>query len=135
MPGTFTHINPIYLDRVWPEVEPLLSRAVAKGRGEIDISQLRADVVRGDVELFVWQDDEGQVETAGIVRFTAYPNYRVAHVSFLGGRYSDESFDMLKTWCRNNGASYIQCWTDDAAGRLYQRYGFEKAYNVMRFKL
>lgn len=132
--GQFVHIDPIYLDTVWPHVEALLFSAVAKAHGEVDISQLRAEIVRGDVILVIWQDD-GKVVSAGTVSFINYPNYRVAYVSFLSGRFSEASFSAFKDWCRRCGASKIQCWTDDAIARLYQRYGATKAYNVMRFDL
>lgn len=134
MPGQFSHIDPIYLDTVWPHVEALLFSAVAKAHGEVDISQLRAEIGRGDVCLVVWEEG-GQVISAGTVTFINYPNYRVAYVSFLSGRFSAESFEALKAWCRSLGASKIQCWTDDAIARLYERYGAVKAYNVMRFDL
>jgi hypothetical protein len=134
MAGQLIHIDPIHLDSVWPHVEALLSAAVAKAHGEVDISQLRAQIVRGDAELLVWEMD-GQVQSAGTVNFINYPNYRVAYVSFLSGKFTAESFGSLQEWCRRLGASMIQCWTDDAIARLYQRYGFKKAYNVMRIDL
>lgn len=128
------HIDPRYLDAVWPHVEALLSEAIDRAHGETDISQLKMEIRQGITELFVWQEAD-VVITAGTVSFTNYPNYRVANVSYLGGRYTDESFQAMKSWLASLGASHLQCWCDDAAARLYTRYGMRHAYNVMRCEL
>lgn len=129
-----SYIDPRYLDAVWPKVEGLLSDAIKKANGEVTIEQLRLLVLRGDSHLVVWHEND-EVVSAGTVEFINYPNYRVAYCSFLSGKYTEESFEALKAWCRDLGATKIQCWGDDAVARLYARYGMEKKYNLLRLDL
>jgi hypothetical protein len=133
---SLVYVDPRYLDSVWPQVEGLLASAIAKANGETTLSQLRAQIVYGTSFLVVWTEGESdKVISAGAIEFMNFPNYRVAHCSFLSGEYSKESFEALKRWCQEMGASKIQCWGSDAIARLYERYGMEKKYNVLRIDL
>lgn len=131
----FTHIDPRFLDSVWPDVVGLLESALKKACGEITIDQIKLLVRQGYFQLFVWHEDDNVV-CAGVVETIDYPNFRVAQCSFMSGRYSPEALAALEGWCLNTlGASYLQCHVDDATARLYARYGLEKKYNVLRKSL
>lgn len=134
MAVTLTHINPIYLDAVWPKVVGLLSSAVAKAKGEITLDQLRYQVLSGRAHLLV-TEDSGEVVSAATVEFVNYPNFRVAYCSFMAGSTGSGQFEALKNWAVEQGASRIDCWTDDATARLFSRFGFAKQYNVLRVEL
>lgn len=128
------HIDPRYLDIVWLKVSDLLAAAIEKGRGEMTLDQLKLLIRQGSTQLVVWTVDD-EVISAGAIDFINYPNYRVAHCSYLSGRYTAESFNALMQWCRDAGAQHIQCFGDDAIARLYRRYGFHKCYNILRIAL
>lgn len=133
--GTLIWIDRCFLDDVWPTVAPLLARAVACNRGEASIDQVRAQVVYGQAELLVAQGDDGAALGAAIVQFVSHPGYRVANVSYLAGRTSPAMFEELKRWCRSMGASKLQGIGSEATARLWSRYGFEKAYVIVRADL
>lgn len=135
LPLMFSHIDPRYLDAVWPKVESLLASAIAKGYGEATVDQMKLVVRQGFASLVVWHEND-EVISAGIVEFINYPQYRVARCSYLSGRYTEESFAALKDWCKEAmGASKIECFGSDAIARLYANYGFEKKYNMLRSDL
>lgn len=123
------------IDQVWGQLAPFLLAGLEKCNGEIDISQLRAAVVRGDVEVFSVHCEAGLVGAVAI-EFINFPNYRVAHVVSIGGRHmfaNAEGFDQLKAWVKSMGASYIQGWCNDAVAKLWEsRLGMKKTYTVMR---
>lgn len=131
----FTHVDPRYLDAVWPNVVDLLDSALKKGHGEMTIDQMKLLVRQGYFQLVVWHEDE-KVISAGVVETINYPNFRVARASYLSGRHTEESFAALKSWCKDVlGAVEVECFGSDAIARLYDRYGFEKKYNVLRIAL
>lgn len=127
-----THIDPRYLDKIWPQVDKLLSSAISKNKGESDLSQLRAQIAYGGAQLLVWQeDDELSVAT---VEFKQYPNYRSAHVSYLAGKTGEEFWKAFKEWAGQHGASYVECLCGPAEARLYGRFGMTAEYTMMRAK-
>lgn len=131
----FTHVNPIYLDVIWPKVEALLASAIEKGYGEASLDQLKLLVRRGESHLAIWHEND-EIISAGVIDFINYPNYRVAHAGYLSGRHTEESFTALKAWCCDvMGAKKLQCLGSDAITRLYARYGMEKKYNLLRIDL
>jgi hypothetical protein len=129
-----THIDPRYLDTVWPEVSPLLADAVAKNRGECDLSQLRAQIAYGGAQLLVWHEGDDVVSAASI-EFKQYPNFRAAHVAYLAGKTSPEFWDAFRDWARKTGASCVESLCGAGEERLFQHYGMETTYRMMRASL
>lgn len=130
-----THIDPRFLDAVWPDVADLLDSALKKGDGEMTIDQMKLLVRQGYFQLVLWHEGD-EVVSAGVVEPINYPNYRVARAAYLSGRYTEESFAALRDWCRDVlGAVKVECFGSDAIARLYSHYGFEKKYNMLRIDL
>lgn len=128
-----THIDPRQLDKVWPTVAPLLSRAIEKNAGECDLSQLRAQIAYGGAQLLVWEGDGKTV--VATVEFQQYPNYRTALLTYVGGEGADGALAELKPWADAHGASKIECWCGPAQARLFARWGFQETHRAMRIDL
>lgn len=129
-----THIDPRHLDAVWPEVSPLLAEAVAKNKGECDLSQLRAQIAYGGAQLLVWHEGDDVVSAASI-EFKQYPNFRAAHVAYLAGKTSQEFWDAFRDWARKTGASCVECLCAPPQARLFTKYGMAETYRVVRARL
>lgn len=129
-----THIDPRYLDAVWPDVAPLLQQAVAKNHGESDLSQLRAQIAYGGAQLIVWHEGD-EIIAAASIEFKQYPNFRAAHVAYLAGQSSAEFWEAFKDWARKSGASCVESLCGPAEERLFQHYGMETTYRMMRASL
>jgi hypothetical protein len=129
-----THIDRRYLDQVWPAVAPMLAQAVEKNQGEGDLSQLRAQIAYGGAELLVWSVDD-EVRGAVTVEFKQYPNYRAAHIAYMGGEHHAEYLDEFKAWARVQGASVLECLCGASHERLFHRYGWQTTYTMMRQSL
>jgi hypothetical protein len=126
-----------YVDAAWPIAAPMLAPAVALNQGETTLDQLRAQVAFGAATLLVWQEND--VPTgAGVIHMEQYPNLRVAHFSYFGGRglVNPRVFEEVKTWCRSQGATELRGYCrDEAHARLYRRAGCDEIYRVMRSTL
>lgn len=128
------HVDPRFLDRVWPKVEAMLATAIAYNHGEHTIDQLRAEIAYGGSNLLVQMDGEDVIAVA-TVQFKQYPGFRTAWVSYLAGKTSAEAWDRLKAWSSDNGASFIECLCDESHARLFDEYGFKDTYHLMRCEL
>lgn len=129
-----THIDRRYLDQVWPAVAPILAQAVEKNQGEGDLSQLRAQIAYGGAELLVWSVDD-EVRGAVTVEFKQYPNYRAAHIAYMGGEHYAEYLDEFKQWAHQQGASVLECLCGPSQARLFAQQGFTEAYRHMRMSV
>lgn len=127
-----THINPIHLDTVWPDVAPLLAEAIAKNHGEATLDQVRMQIAYGSAELLVHEQDATSI---AVVEFKQHPNYRVAHVSYMAGAASEDFWLAFKRWAAASGASQVECLCGPGEERLFARYGMETAYRLMRASL
>ncbi|OMG85392.1 hypothetical protein [Achromobacter xylosoxidans] len=134
---TLTHFDPARLDRVWPDVAPLLSAALEKGEGELDLSQLRMLITARQADLVLVHEGDSLVGALAI-EFIQYPNYRVASFIATGGRRlfaREGDVAQLKMWLKDRGASKIQGYCPPSVARLWGRLGFHVAYQVVRCDL
>jgi len=134
MSYSLTHIDPRFLDVLWPDISALLGRAISKNKGECDLSQLRAQIAYGGAHLLVWQAGE-TIVAAVTVEFKQYPNFRSAHVAYMAGMTSEEFWQSFRDWARNSGASNVECLCGEGEERLFQRYGMKTVYRMMRTEL
>jgi hypothetical protein len=126
-----THIDPRFLDAVWPEVAPILAKAIAKNNGECDLAQLRAQIAYGGAHLLVWQEGEATIAAASI-EFKQYPNFRAAHVAYLAGQTSNDFWGAFRAWAKASGASCVEGWCGEAEERLFKHFGMTPTYRLMR---
>ncbi len=130
------HVDPRFLDRVWPLAAQMLQPAVDEARGEITIDQLELLIRRGESNLLLWDTPDG-IAAAVAIEFHNFPSLRVAHVAFLGGRHviAPSCFAALKEWCVSHGASEIRAWCAEAQARLFRSIGFAEQYRIVGVKL
>ena len=130
------HVDPRFLDRVWPLAAQMLQPAVDEARGEITIDQLELLIRRGESNLLRWEE-VGEITGAVAVEFHNFPSMRVAHVSFLGGKgvVDEKHFSALKEWCVSQGASEMRAWCAEAQAKLFQSIGFVEQYRIVGVKL
>lgn len=130
-------INPAFIDRVWPEVGPMLQRAIDIDPGEGSLDQLEYAIRRREITLLVWFDEEEQAKGAATVEFIDRPKYRLAHVSYMAGSgvVRAQVFEAAQEWMRANGATKAQCWCKENLVPMYEKMGMSNDYRVMRMDL
>ena len=129
-----THIDPRYLDTVWPQVSGQLSRALKTNKGEETLDQVRLKVVQGHYSLLVHTEGD-DIETVVIAEFIDHPNTRIAHLAYVAKTISPAGLAAFREWAKTHGASQMQAFCADAQSRLFKRYGFTDTYHVMRVAL
>jgi hypothetical protein len=122
---------------VWDKVKPLIEASLNVGFGYTTIDQVKMLLTKGLQTLLI-ADDEGELVGAMVVEFVNYPNERVIFLVELGGNaVVDQSvLDQVEDWARQNGATRMCAWADDARARLYKmKSGFTTARHVVEKKL
>ena len=128
------YVNVWELDAVWPHAEKYIQDGLEYSRGEMNASQARYAITMNLAELFVCEDEHG-INGAVLVNFVNYPNYRVAHISSLGGKGVMHNFDDLKALLKRAGASYVDAQCRDSVMRMTEKYNMKKICNVVRCEL
>ncbi|MNY77091.1 hypothetical protein D3C86_2168880 [compost metagenome] len=71
--------------------------------------------------------------------FISYPDVLAVNIIALAGERLDEIaadlFGKFKDFCLLAGADMVEARCGEAMSRMLQRYGFGKAYNVVRANL
>lgn len=122
---------------VWDEVKPLIEASLNVGFGYTTIDQVKLLLTKGAQTLLLAME-EGKIAGAMVVEFVNYPNERVIFLVELGGKaVVDQSvLDQVEDWARQNGATRMCAWADDARARLYKmKSGFTTARHVVEKKL
>lgn len=128
------------VESLWPEVEPLLSRAVDTGYGEFDIKQLHRLLRSMKMRLLVYHGEDSSVDLACVFELVHYPAKTVFRVVLLGGRAAGT--DAFKEWerviepfAREIGASEIEAWCGPAQVRHFRKWGLEPRYTIVTKEL
>lgn len=134
---TLCVVAPQHVDRAWADGACLLAKAERYAAGECTPDQLKMRLAYGELTLLTIMDGSAHVAWVA-VQFIQYANMRVLHIGALyaPGAFNDETFRLVADYARAGGASSIQCAAADGPERLYRhKFGFEKAYTILRKKL
>jgi len=114
---------------MWPQVAPLLAKALVRERGRFSLRDIRNWVLSGDQELWVITR-QGRAVAAGLVRIHHYPSgKRSAVLHFLGGgRVREWALDAWKAWleaCHLAGITEMRIVGRRGWIRIVERFGFK----------
>lgn len=125
-----------YVHVVWPDVAPMLAKALPYAQGEVTLDHMQAYAADGTWELFVVTNG-ATVHGAVLVQFFNRPTMRVAFIQAVGGRgiIAQDTFDQLKAYAARQGATVIECGARPAMTRLLNRIGLREKYRVLGLRL
>lgn len=118
-----------FIQQVWPHVVGFIEDAMSKGGNENDYNthHIQGFLTAGQWLLVVAVDEQNEIHGAATISFVNYPLNRIAFVTSIGGRLisNEDTFEQLKTICKQRGATKIQGFGRPAIVRLWQRYNFK----------
>lgn len=121
---------------LWPLLRELLGRAVAKGRGEVEVDDILRLVELGRMHIGVLCDDE-RILLALAAEVVEYPRRKILNLAFAGGDgasfVAEHYMDELDSMARQLGADGVQfhCQPSMARMILKARPDAEQAYIVV----
>lgn len=129
--------GPDALAAEFPQLLPIFERvpAVPEYRPQhlLELAQ------RGAAHIGRIENDEGALVGAMAFEFINYPAVLAVNIIALAGEGLDEMagdlLEKFKVFCRLAGADVLEARCSEGMSRMLQRYGFGKAYNVVRADL
>ena len=120
----------------WPSCETLLKRGLADSEGEMQVDNL-FELLQNQQGAFlmVGVDASDKVHVAIALQFQTYPNYTIAHIYSIGGRWvmaNRQHWGAIKAWMKSQGASKVQGVCKPAQARLWKRIGLLPTYTLVR---
>ena len=117
------------INLMWPAVEPLLARAVARERGRFTTNDLYVWCARGEQQLWVITS-RGRVWAACLIRIHRHPTgKRSAILHLLAGRapraWAKEAWASWRQACRLQGITEMQIVGRKGWARIVRDFGFK----------
>jgi len=127
-----------YVYHVWDRVEPFITSALSKSTSEYTAEHIKLYLTEGQQTLVIIIDDDNVIHGAITVRFTNYPNDRVAFVTAVGGKFvADKAlWIQFEDWMRQAGATVMRGAAYESVARLWRRaFGVETRCVIVEKKL
>ena len=120
----------------WPRCVFLLEQGLADSEGEMQVDNL-LELLQTQQRAFllVGVDASDNVHAAMVLQFQTYPNYTIAHIYSIGGRWvlaNRQHWGAIKAWMKSQGASKVQGVCKPAQARLWKRIGLLPTYTLIR---
>lgn len=132
----------LYPDQVrvnWPVIRSLLAKAVAHGRGELDVDDILPMVREGQMGVMVLEEGD-KIVAAVAFEVLRYPRRKILNLAFAGGRGVKDiadQYDKIAIIAREVGATAVRCMCRPSVARLLKRVApdTEQAYLVLERKV
>lgn len=119
---------------IWNQVEPLVNKALATGRGELWACDVLTLLLSGDMQL--WAAFDGQaVKAICITEIVTFPRLKICRVAYVAGsgmRAWLGEIDLIKAWAKSHGCQEI--WGGGRKG-WSRVLGWEPGYQTCALKL
>lgn len=94
----------------WPEVAPLLQKAIDKSQNDYSIHDIRSLLEARDMQLWIWLVDS-KVAACLVTVIANYPHRRVCQMPFIAGRFMKDWLKMetvIAQWAKERGCSQLE---------------------------
>lgn len=132
----FRLLRPEEVIELWPSLRTLLAPAVAAGRGELLVDDIRSLVLDGRMFVFAGLED-GEPILGVTAEFIHYPQLTVLNICFGSGRVPpaqrDQVYQTVERFARLGGARRVRTYCQhEGMVRYHERYsGAKRAYTVL----
>jgi len=130
--------EPQYIDVLWPYVGPLLSKAIKRTIGEINLEDVKDWLKEERQQLWVIVDDQDKEIIGALTsQIDIYPNQKHLHLHLCGAK-PKTMYKWIGIWekpvkefCKENNISYIETAGRDGWTKILKNKGYSKYYTVL----
>jgi hypothetical protein len=122
------------LDDVWPQVAPLIAKALSYSRGELNVDDVLHLLLEQLMQLWVANDNTGRVEMCVVTQIINYPRKRFLRIVVLAGSQSyrwERGWELIAAWARQLGCDGVESFARPGIARLYKKLGFRSYYSMV----
>jgi hypothetical protein len=136
---TYRVMLPSTVNERWGELRPLLARAVAHCRGEVQVDDLLMLVNRNVMGILALEED-GEVLLASAFEVLRYPRRTVLNFAYVGGSHGIgivQNIEVLYDVARTLGADTLSCMCRPGVARRIRQLvpQAEQAYLVVELRV
>lgn len=119
--------------QVWSQASVYIENALKYAEDDYSLEQVKEYLSSGKWNLLIVIDEENKLRGAITVVYSNYPNYRLAFITAIGGKWiSDkESYANFCEVLKANGATRIQGAARESVARLWRRLGFKEKHIIV----
>jgi|TARA_R110000796_G_scaffold64126_1_gene148523 hypothetical protein len=135
---SISHVEPNYIQQVWPDVKEYIDVALKKGKSEslspdYNLDHVQSYLTSGEWLLVVAADEDKHIRGCATVSFCNYPMSRIAFVTSTAGKWITKKpeFEKFKKLLQAHGATKIQALGRDSMVRLCKRHKFESVNTLL----
>lgn len=101
------------VEKVWPQVEPMLLGALKKNIPLWDTDDILEAVMKDEMQLWIaYDDDDKKLLGSVITQILVYPRGKLVNVFLLGGNnikmWKDKMADKIEAFAREEKCLYLQ---------------------------
>jgi hypothetical protein len=126
------------LELAWPQVAPLIQRALEHAFGEILLDDVWNALLEKDMQLWIAREGS-QIKACVVTEIIVYPRMKAMRIVALGGTGFDgwkHGWDQIELWARVHGASRIEAWARPGVRKLAEKeFGFKKRCELIEKEL
>lgn len=108
---TITGIPAPHVDGVWSTVEPLIAKALAKGRGEFIPADYRRFLLAREMQLWAAVKDQ-QIHAVCLTEIVNFPRLKICRLVLAAGsemrHWMKPGVATIKAWAKANGCEEIR---------------------------
>lgn len=135
--------NKEQFDLYWPQAAVLIEKCLRDAaRGELTVEDIYERALHGQMFVFVFKNDEGDipdVKLALVLEAVNYPKLPALNIVALTGgglkNLYEQFWKHVCSWAYMSGAKAIEGLMSPAMVKIVSKFGFENTYQHMRFDL
>lgn len=130
-----TMIPPEKLDAVWPQIKPILDRAVKTLKGKFFVDDIRDAAMKGD--LVVWGIfDDHKIIASFTTRIIAYPAGNAMALDWVAGdkmkEWLSDGLALMEKYAKEYKCRHLEGYGRNAWARVMGTYGWRPEYTAYR---
>ena len=127
-----------YVQQIWPQVEPLVQKAVKYTYGRHNTTDILDLLLNYDHALWI-AFNEDKILGAGITSFIQYPQAKYLNFLFCGGEklkaWKDPMLALLRRWAKDNHCDGIEGTARIGWANIFKRDGYKPVWHTYQLPL
>lgn len=122
------------VERVWPQVAPLVTEALEHSRGELWPEDVFECLVEQFMQLWIAYREDGTLRACMVTQIIHYPRKKFLRVVVLSGDEMSEwehGWSFVETWARAQGCTGVEAYARKGFVRRAKAQGFMEYYSMI----